>query len=305
MRKHLPSSLTFGLGFVVAATIIGCAAEHETPNVSEYSPSSVAITQESLEAFESTVYAFGKAKGCVKCHGGSVNPMWLNSDVKAAYSFARNFLDLANPTASTFATYVANKHCGDAVCMDNANIAPMQDLLLQWAEVEINQSTDGLPVSSGTTLANPPYVTQAVAVPANLPLLTSGNTAVIRFNLSQLAPAVPALSNAVLEFSIQAYNSANTTYKIFNPRIAGNTAPVSIHGIHVYIRPAAGSGLGSEFVNGGCVWSSLNAIAAVAGLPSPMPTGPMTSVIPMAGSSLAIPVQSVADVITVGFASVQ
>src|SRR5262245_56579604 len=171
--------------FFITVVTAGCAAEHDGNGGIFVQPSTAAVTEQSLAAFENTVYAFGNSKGCVKCHGGSVNPMWLNRDPKVAYSFARNFLDLSNPTASTFATYVANKHCNDSVCTDPANIAPMQDLLLQWAEVEVSQLTDGLPVSSGTTLANPPFVTATMPIPANLPLITSSSVAVVRFDLSQ------------------------------------------------------------------------------------------------------------------------
>lgn len=284
---------TFFLTLTLAFALVGCSAEHSNKLGSNSYSSIEAVSDTALAAFQNTVYSFGHSKACVKCHGASVNPMWLNSDVRMAYSFARPFLDVANPSASTFATYVSNRHCNDAACSDPANVAPMQDALFQWAEVELSEAGGSLPGSATpTTLANPPFVTQPVAIPANLPVITTNQSVVMRFDLSQLAPNVPALNGAFLEINIQAYNSALTTYKLSNPRIVGNTAPVSYAGLHVYIRAATGTGLGQEFINGGCRWSPLMGSVQVAS------TSPLTPL------SLAIPVQSVADVITIGFVDI-
>lgn len=291
--------------FVATLGLVGCGAEHGGNTGSQSSQSFLGATPESIQAFESTVYNFGKTVGCVKCHGGSVNPQWLNSDPGTAYSFARPLVNMANPTASTFVIYSSNNHCNDSACRNPANSPAMNDLLLQWAAIEINQSSNGLPVSDGTTLPNPPFVTVTMPIPQNLPLITSNTRAVVRFDLSQLAPNVPKLNGAVLELSIQSYNAAGTTYKIFDPRVVGASAAVTLTGMHVYVRPDTGSGIGNEYVNQGNLWSTLNAVVPSIALPAPLPTGPMTSIAPMVGTSLAIPIQSAADVITVGFAEIR
>ncbi len=291
--------------FVFTLALVGCGAEHGGNTGSESSQSFAGATPESIQAFESTVYNFGKTAGCVKCHGGSVNPQWLNANPATAYSFARPLVNMANPTASTFVTYVSNNHCNDSACRNSANTSVINDLLLQWAAIEINQASNGLPVSDGTTLPNPPFVTATIPIPQNLPLITSATRAVIRFDLSQLAPSVPKLAGAILELSVQSYNSAGTTYKIFDPRIVGASSAVTVSGMHVYVRPATGSGIGNEYVNQGNIWSSLSAIVPALAVPAPLPTGPMASITPMVGTSLAIPIQSSSDVITVGFADLR
>ena len=127
----------------------------------------------------------------------------------------------------------------------------------------------------------------------------------IRFDLSQLTPAIPSLTGVVFEISIQAYNSALTTYKVFNPRLAGNSVPITVSGIHVYVRPATGSGLGTEDINQGDEWGGVNVVASPMALPSPMPSGPLNSITPLVNSSLGIAVQSAADVIAIGFAEIK
>ncbi len=298
--------MRFGITFsFFLLTLTGCGAEHGGRTGSDSQASLEAVTPESIQAFESTVYNFGKANGCVKCHGGSVNPQWLNADPRTAYSFARPLVNFANPTASTFVNYVSNNHCGDPVCRDPANTSVIQDMLLQWAAIEMNQASNGLPPSDGTTLANPPFVTATTPIPANPPLITSNSRAVVRFNLSQLQPPIARLNGAILEVSVQSYNSAYTTYKIFDLRVVGASAPVTLDGVHVYVRPATGTGIGNEYVNQGNIWSSLVALVPVIAVPSPLPTGPMTSATPLVGTSLAIPIQSASDVITIGFKDIR
>lgn len=267
--------------------------------------SSQATSPVAVQAFATTMYSYGAKQGCIKCHSGNVNPLWMDPDVNVAYSFARPFLDTGNPSGSIFATYVANNHCNDPVCADPTQVPIVQGLLTQWAEVEINIGTGGIPTVGGTTLANPSFVTATMPVPSPLPLLTDANPAVIRFDLSKLNPPVPALSGATLELSIRAYNSIGNEYKVYSPRLAGNTASVTLQGIHVYVRPSTGTGLGVEDVNQGDFWSALNVTVAPTPLPSPLPTGPMTSINPLTTITLGVTSQSASDVITVGFAAIQ
>lgn len=292
------------LTFLFAIGLIACSAEHGGTHGSSDFSSIEATSLESVQAFENTVYSLGKSQGCVKCHGGTVNPLWLNSDPARAYSFARPLIDFANPLASDFINYSSNNHCGDSACQNPGTASQMQDMLLQWAAIELNLTGNGLPSSTGTTLANPPFVTLPISLPATIPVITSSSKAVVRFSLSQVTPAIPALNGAILEFSVQYYNAAHTTYKIFDPRIYGNSGPISLSGIHVYIRPAASSGLGQEFVNQGCIWSTFNRTVAATPGPATLPPGPVTSIAPLVSTSLAIPVQSASDVITVGFADI-
>jgi hypothetical protein len=281
---------------------VSCQGQHAGDNDTMSSSDSTAVSTASLEAFSQTMYAFGQTQGCVMCHASDVNPQWMNPDINAAYGFAKNLVDFSNPTASVFATFVGNNHCSNVICANPANDAVVQSLLAQWAAIEVQQ---GSSISNGATLANPPFVTQTMPIPSPLPLLTSNAPTVIRFDLSQLTPNVPALNGAILEVSILAYNTAQNEYKVYNPRIIGNAAPVSVSSIHVYVRPATGSGLGSEDVNQGDLCAAVKTTAAIAALPNPLPVGPIKTAIPLVNFALGITAQSAADVITIGFASIQ
>ena len=284
--------------------IANCAPSHSGNLGVNVAASTEPVSAASLQSFETTVYAFGQTQGCVKCHSANVNPQWMNPTVATAYSFAKPLLNINDPGSSIFATFVANNHCSDPICADPNNIPVMQDLLAQWATVEQSQSANNTPVTAGLPLSSPPFVTASVAIPAGLPTI-AGTPAVVRFNLSNMTPAIAALNGATLELSIALYNSLGTTYKIFNPRLVGSTAQVTLNGMHVYIRPASGSGLGTEDVDQGLSWSQLSMIAPVIAAPSPLPTGPMTTISPLTSLSIGAAVQSAADVITVGFAGVQ
>lgn len=292
-----------GLLLLAAILMTGCAAQHSGNSGTVVSASTGEVSKESLAAFQTTVNAYGQQQGCVKCHSESVNPTWMHRDLLTAYSFAKPFLNVEDPVNSLFAVYVSNGHCADPICMDPSQVPIMQDLLLQWATVELNQN-GGMPSTPGMTLSNPPYKTAAVAIPASLPPLTSNSVAVMRFDLSQMTPAIPALNGAILEISIKSYNSLNTTYKVFNPRLVGNTSAVTLTGLHVYVRPASGSGLGTEDIAQGLAWSQISSYAPIRALPSPLPAGPF-AVPALTGVSMGVASQSAADVITIGFAQIQ
>jgi hypothetical protein len=291
---------------VTFSVLLGCAPQHSGDSGVNVDASTLPVTAQSLQSFQTTVYAFGHIQGCAKCHSYNVNPQWANNDLLSAYSVARPLLNVTDPNNSIFATYVANNHCSDPICADPANIPIMQDYLAQWANVEQSQTAGGLPSTVGLALGSPPYVTATMPIPTPLPVITSGTApAIVRFNLSALSPAVAALSGAILEISIQAYHSSSTTYKVFNPRLVGAATAVTLSNIHVYVRPASGSGLGTEDVNQGLNWAGLTVTPAVIAAPSPLPAGPMTTVAPMTATSVGIGIQSGADVITIGFAGIQ
>jgi hypothetical protein len=288
----------------VAFLALGLAACGFTHTSEQATLTSRATSPVAVQAFATTMYSFGTNQGCINCHNVTVNPLWMASDIGTAYSFARPMLDVNNPSGSIFATYAGNNHCNNPICANKANVPVVQGLLTQWAEVEINIGTGGIPVTGGTTLANPAFVTQTMAIPNPLPLLTDANPAVIRFDLTQLTPPVPALNGAILELSVRSYNTAGNEYKVYDPRLVGNSATVTLQGLHVYVKQATDTGLGTEDVNQGDFWSGVQVTVAPNPLPSPLPTGPM-SIDPLTTITLGITALSTSDVITVGFASIK
>src|SRR5437868_7217020 len=166
------------LGLTLIMTFAGCAPQHSGDSGVNVVASTAPVTAQSLQSFQTTVYAFGRIQGCVKCHGSNVNPQWMNSDLQAAYSVARPLLNVTDPNNSIFATYVANNHCSDPVCANPNNIPVMQDYLSQWANVELSQTAGGQASTIGLTLASPPYVTATMPIPTPLPVITSGAPAV-------------------------------------------------------------------------------------------------------------------------------
>lgn len=120
--------------FVLSAALTACSADHSM--VGTDLASSAAVSPEKVQAFEATLYSWGQAQNCVKCHADKVNPYWMNPNVNTAYNFARSLVDMNNPTASIFATYASNNHCLESLCANAANKAAVQDLLTQWAAVE-------------------------------------------------------------------------------------------------------------------------------------------------------------------------
>lgn len=294
------------LRFIAVITFIaGCAPQHSGSLGVEVEASTDPITAEALQSFQTTVYAFGQMQGCVKCHSANVNPQWMNPDLTLAYTFAKPLLNIDDPTNSIFATYVANNHCNDSICADSNNITVIQDLLSQWALVEKSGDSGSQTTSEGLPLSSPVYKTATMALPATIPLITASTPAVVRFDLSALSPTFSALNGATLEVSIAYYNSSHTTYKIYNPRLVGASSGVTLVNPHVYIRPAAGAGLGTEDLNQGLSWSQLSLSVPVVATPIPLPTGPMTSVPALTTISVGAAAQSAADVITIGFAGIQ
>ncbi len=288
---------------LVVLGLCGCDASHiEEEQFASYKTE---LSAASLEGFGSTLYAFGQENGCNSCHANRVNPNWATADVELAYQFARPYVDFANPTASVFSSYVANNHCNNPICNNPNNVGVMQSLLTQWALIEVQQGSSTAGAIAGSTLPNPPYVTGTLAIPNPLPLITGNQVAVLRFALADLNPAVPALAGATLEISIHAFNSAQNEYKLFNPRLFGHSQSINISGLHVYVRPASGSGLGTEDVIQGNRWASVNAVADPVALPSQLPAGPMTNLPTLTRVVLGVAAQSDADVITIGFAEIK
>lgn len=287
--------------------LVACeeAGHHSFKDDASNSPLVVIDSQQLLDAYQNTVYAFGQSQGCVNCHQARISPNWLSTNLEQAYSVARLRLDVNNPSVSSFAYYAGNNHCNNPICADPANVTVMQELLTQWAATEITVAGGANQPTTGGPLANPSFVTAAMPIPSPLPTIFQATPAVIRFQLSQLNPPVPALANAILEISIQSYNASFSEYKVFNPRIIGATGPVRVSGMHVYIRQSAQTGLGIEDVNQGDLWSGVNYNVPMSLVPSPLPNGPITSVSPIVAQALAIQALSASDVLTIGFANIQ
>lgn len=248
------------------------------------------------EAFKTGFYSFVNTQGCVQCHAANVHPTFASPDFATAYAAARGplngstapLIDFNNPDASIFIVYAGNGHCNATPCSD-PNVRPTVKTLLQtWALAE-----GGSIAPTGPNI----YATASMPIPASLPILTAGNPVVIRFDLSKLQPAVPALSGAVFEVSIQKANP--TEYRLINPRLAGNTQAVTVKGIHVYVRAASGTGLGVEDQSQGAAWTGVNTQL----MPSTVPaTGALTGT-PLSSVPLFTPTQSEPDVLTIGFDS--
>jgi hypothetical protein len=241
-----------------------------------------------LAAYESGFYAFTKTQGCVTCHGNGTGPQFAASDVGSAYTVAKTLMNFADPDNALFVTYAGNGHCGVAVCADPSIRSEVKILMEQWAQAE-----GGHPTVSG-----PKYLTASVALPATIPAITATTPGVVRFQLSQLNTPVAALSGAIFEVEIQLISPGE--YRVRNPKIVGSSAAVEVTGIHVFLRAASGTGLGSEDVNQGLLWDSLQVSAPVVALPKTLPTGPLTAT-PLATTSLALQAISSADVMTIGF----
>lgn len=282
----------------VAMALLGCGGPQETQG----GPG----TPAGLNAFRSGFYAFASpANSCALCHATVQTPFFASKDVQASYTAAKALVDFGNPTNSHFISYAGNNHCGIAnLCgPTSGNSAIVQQDIVQWANAENTpvQTTDGGTLPPPTGLA---YVTASMTIPAiaTLPTLTAGKTALLRFDLSKVTPAVAALNKAILELEIVAANP--TEYRFTNPKIAGSTAVVQLSGLHVLVKPAAVAGAGSEDTNQGDTWDGTSASVPVSTLPNPLPTTPL-AVTPLDTRAIGVGAFTSAgdlnDTITVGF----
>ena len=139
-------------------------------------------------------------------------------------------------------------------------------------------------------------MTTPVVIPSPLPAAASGTYAIMRWNLSSLAPTNSAATGDIFEAQIQLYTS--TTYRLIMPKLAAPKTAVNVAGVHVLIKKSTDTGPGVEFPLG-MAWTSINTSITPAALPSPLPK---TS---LAASSLwatsPLPVLSASDEISIGF----
>lgn len=276
------------LAAVAAAPADGGQQQTQTP------------TSAGAAAFQSGLYAFVNTQGCVQCHGGIVHPTFAAPDFATAYAAAKGtqigsnapLVDFNNPDSSIFIDYAGNGHCNALPC-SNPNVRPqVKSALEAWAAAEL-----GTAAASGAQSTVPAgmYVTLTMPIPADLPVLTAGSAKVMRFDLSQISPGLPALLGAVFEISIEMANA--TEYRVSSPRLGGNGQSVTVQRIHVYVRPSSGTGIGTEDTAQGSLWTTVNTSVAPSTLPA---SGPLTTM-PLSNSTLYIQSQSSSDVITIGF----
>jgi len=252
-----------------------------------------------LEAFRSGFYAFASpSTSCGRCHASAQVPLFASPDVDAAYAAAKPLVDFANPTNSLFIVYAENNHCGvAAVCgAGSGSGAVVQQDLVQWAGAEASGGGPPAPAQ--------PYLTASLPIPpiSTLPTLMTGKTALLRFALSDLKPAVASLGTAVLELELVAVNA--TEYRFSSPKIGGGTAVVQLQGVHVLVKPSSVAGPGSEDTNQGDTWGDIMVSIPVSTLPSPLPTTPL-AVAPLDTRAIAVAAYTSSgvlnDTITVGF----
>jgi hypothetical protein len=258
-----------------------------------------------FKAFQSGFYAYATApNSCVVCHTTTA-PKFASPDVNAAYAAAKGqqtssslpLIDFTNPSASIIATRAGDGHCGMALCSGSAASANVKPLLATWATAEITGAGPG--ATPTPTPVPTQFLTATMPLPSPIPAL-GATPAVMRFDLSRLGVAVAGLNGAIFELQIGMANA--TEYRISNPRIVGNSKPLTLHGIHIYLRPASGSGVGTEDLSQGSLWSNVSASVAVSTLPSPLPTGPFTTPV-LSTTVLDIQTQSSADDMTIAFDS--
>jgi mono/diheme cytochrome c family protein len=290
MKKQV-AILTCIIGLGVA-TQQGCGgAAHENPGFDYASLSGG--DPGGLAAFVNGFYAFTKTQNCVKCHGATTTPKFADPDISVAYGYFKTLVNANDPANSIIVTYAGNGHCSDTPCSDPSVRPQVTSLLQNWAAAE-NAGGSGDPGGGPT---GPAYMTGSLALPAGIPALGAAPK-VLRFPLSGFN--IPALSKAILEVELNMFNASE--YRVARAKIMGNSSPVTVHGLHVFMRPSTASGIGLEDPNQGMGWVNIVATANTSTLPNNLPTGPLTAT-PLVTTAIGIAVQSASDVMTIGIDS--
>ncbi|MGZ3690148.1 MAG: hypothetical protein ACXVAX_01515 [Pseudobdellovibrio sp.] len=264
--------------------------------------SSLASNTAGLDAFTSGYYAFVKSQGCIKCHQDKISPNIGAADVNTAYQSAKLLLDVTSPNASVLIDYAGNSHCGDVACSNTSAKAVAQSNIDAWAAAELAASA---PTNTAPTTASFKYQTAALKVPATIPTITSATPAVMRFDLSQLKPAVAGLQNAILEIEIQYVNT--NIYRINKPKIVGATTALVYTDIGVYMKQSSDpSVLGAEDLTYTSNWHDLIKQPALVAKPATLPTGPLpaTTVTPLIDLPLYYVTTTGADYFTLTFGNI-
>ncbi len=258
-----------------------------------------ANTETGLQAFQSGLYNFANTQGCVSCHAAAVAPFFASPDINTAYTQAATLVNFADPTSSLFVSKSGNNHCGVASCQGTSNPATVSSLLVQWANA-VNSAGSGAVAATPM----PTYMTATVAMPTTIPAFSATATpAVVNFQLSNMTPALSGLAQAILQVEVQMVNA--TTYMFTNPRIGGTTVPVTIGGIHIFIRPSGtATGVGTEGSDPANLWDGLTGLTAAAFAITTMnPTAPIAAVT-LTKQPVYVQELSAADSITIGIDSI-
>ena len=302
--------------FLILISVVGCGTASHDGNGRSSSNGQQSASSAGEAAFRDTLYAFAKSQNCVKCHSTIVTPKFGAADLDEAYAQARGteigstkpLINFANPNASIFATYAGNGHCSDTPCSNPSNTATVQTLLATWATAEIVSSGGGTGSPAPVT---PKYVAVSIPLPATIAAFNAANPTLIRFNLNTLNPLFGnvKVANALLEIEVRLANAAGTQYKFSRPKIFGNTATVSVAGLHLYIKAPAAIGVGDEDTGQSVLWNAVGkptpVVAAIAVRPAALPLTPNAAV-PLTNNSIFYPkTVGVSDTLTLGIEDLQ
>ena len=264
------------LASCLVTTVTGCMGLDKADNAPMALTSSGSTGGSSVSgaaAFQATFYPFIRTN-CSACHGQSQAPMFAPTDATSAYSAAKSVtnVNFANPSSSEFIQRANDGHCAVASCTGNG--ATALAAFTPWANAEIAalKSTGSAPP---VAVLAPKYMTEPQTVPSILPnVMASGLPTVMRWPLNQMTPTNSLVDSTVFEVEVLLTNP--TTYRFFNPRIIGNTGLVEVSGIHLWLKAQGDKCIGTEYTSG-ANWAKLDATAQISTMPSPLPTGPVTS----------------------------
>ncbi len=302
--------------FSLLISVVGCGtATHDGTGKSSSGGQQSASTA-AQAAFRDTFYAFAKTQNCVKCHASLITPKFGAADLAEAYAQARGteigstkpLIDFSNPNASIFAIYAGNGHCSDTPCSNPSNTATVQTLLATWATAEL---AGGPGVTPPPEAIPPKHVSVSIPLPATIAAFNAAQPTLIRFNLNTLSPLFGnvKVANALLEIEVRLANAAGTQYRFSRPKIFGNTATVSVVGLHLYIKAPAAVGMGDEDLSQSILWNAVGkptpVVAAIAVRPAVLPLTP-NAAIPLTTNSIFYPkTVGVSDTLTIGFEDLQ
>jgi hypothetical protein len=286
--KYQATIFTLLLGVLIAG-FQNCSGTHQANDGGLSSFSSPGGGGGPEAAFYEGFYSFTQSQGCVACHGSTQIPKFAQPDVNAAYAAFQGLVNPTDPGSSIIITYSGNGHCLVAACQSSASPPKVAAFLAAYAA-----AVTGTPVQPISVA--PKYLTPSMPMPTTIPAITVATPAVVRFPLASFG--IPSLSNALLEVEIQMVNT--TEYRVGRPKIMGNTAVVTVSGIHVFIKPSTQTtGIGTEDPDQGSNWVNLIAAAAISTLPATLPTGPLAAT-PLTTIANEMQMQSASDMITIG-----
>ncbi len=237
--------------------------------------------------FKNGLYAWAQQKNCTACHGSTIKPYFVNPDTTLAYNEAKaaGIVDFNNYASSVVISHSGNGHCNVATCTSATNPDELRPLVQAWAKAE----------SSSNPATLPKLLTATLPLPATIPTTMVANPAILRFQLSGLG--IPSLANAFIEVEVQMITP--DFYRISRPKIAGNSAAVTVTGLHVFIKGPNDGGIGTADAEG-MIWDDLNATADIFARPANLPATRIAAN-PLSRRSIQTPKKSMVDRMTLAF----